>query len=167
MISWPPWIRVWGWASYRFLSFTVFSLGLPFCFSSYIVHLRCTSEGVVSMFNETSLSLCGVVHECRLPCRVVVTAKWVVSCTRITCVQPLSRCSLTLHTSSFISGSVVVVFSLFPLFFSPCVLSFLSLVYWPFRTRSVLACLIRAAILYFSCRLHLFTSRCFLIGSSD
>ena len=103
MISWPPWIRVWGWASYRFLSFTVFSLGLPFCFSSYIVHLRCTSEGVVSMFNETSLSLCGVVHECRLPCRVVVTAKWVVSCTRITCVQPLSRCLLILHTSSFIS----------------------------------------------------------------
>ena len=44
-ISWPPMVRVWGWASYRFLPFTVFSLGLPFCFSSYIVHLRCTSEG--------------------------------------------------------------------------------------------------------------------------
>ena len=44
-ILWPPWVRVWGWASYRFLSFTVFSLGLPFCFSSYIIHLRCTSEG--------------------------------------------------------------------------------------------------------------------------
>ena len=29
-----------------------------------------------------------------------------------------------------------------------------SLVYWPFRTR-LLACLIRAAILHFSCRLHL------------
>ena len=55
-ISWPPWVRVWGWASYRFLPFTVFSLGLPFCFSSYIVHLRCTSEGVVSMFNETAHS---------------------------------------------------------------------------------------------------------------
>ena len=55
-ISWPPWVRVWGWAIYRFLPFTVFSLGLPFCFSSYIVHLRCTSEGVVSMFNETSHS---------------------------------------------------------------------------------------------------------------
>ena len=48
----------------------------------------------------------------------------------------------------------VVVFSLFSLTFSPCVLSFLSLVYWPFRTR-LLACLIREAILYFSCRLHL------------
>ena len=33
-----------------------FSLGLAFCFSSYIVHLRCTSEGVVSMFNETAHS---------------------------------------------------------------------------------------------------------------
>ena len=31
--------------SYQFFSFTVFSLCLPFCFSSYIVHLRCTSEG--------------------------------------------------------------------------------------------------------------------------
>ena len=28
-----------------------FSLHLPFCFSRYIVHLRCTSEAVVSMFN--------------------------------------------------------------------------------------------------------------------
>ena len=40
------------------------------------------------------LSLCGVVRERLLPCRVVVTAKWVVSCTRITCIQPLSHCSL-------------------------------------------------------------------------
>ena len=45
MILWPPWVRVWGWASYWFLPFTVFSLGLPFCFSSYVVHLWCTSEG--------------------------------------------------------------------------------------------------------------------------
>ena len=44
-ISWPPWVKVWGWARYRFLPFTVFSLGLPFCFSGYIVHLRCTNEG--------------------------------------------------------------------------------------------------------------------------
>ena len=44
-ISWPPWVRVWGWASYRFLPFTVFSLGFPFCFLSYIVHLRCMSDG--------------------------------------------------------------------------------------------------------------------------
>ena len=70
------------------------------------------------MFNETSHSLCVVVHEHLLPCCGVVTAKWVVSCTRITRVQPLSRCSLTLHTSSFISGSGGVVFSLSPPFFS-------------------------------------------------
>ena len=44
VISWPPWVRVWSWASYRLLPFTVFSPGLPFCFSSYIVHLQCTSE---------------------------------------------------------------------------------------------------------------------------
>ena len=44
-ISWHPCIRVWGWASYRFLPFTVLSHGLPVCFSSYIVHLRCMSEG--------------------------------------------------------------------------------------------------------------------------
>ena len=64
-------VRVWpGWASCRFLPYTVFSLGVLFCFSSYIVHLRCTSEGggvgagVVSTFNETLiLSLCGVVRE--------------------------------------------------------------------------------------------------------
>ena len=31
-ISWPPWVRVWGWASDRFLPLTVFSLCLPFCF---------------------------------------------------------------------------------------------------------------------------------------
>ena len=86
--------------------------------------------------------------------------------TRITCIQPLSRCSLTLLASSFFSESVVV-FSLFYPSFSACVLFlFLCLVYWPFRTR-LLACLIRAAILYFSCRLHLFTSRCFVIGSPD
>ena len=48
------------------------------------------------------LSLCGVVRERLLPCRVV-TAKWVVSCTRITCSQPLSRCSLTLLASFFFS----------------------------------------------------------------
>ena len=63
------------------------------------------------MFNETARS--GVVHERLLPCRVVVTAKWIVSCTRITFIQPLSRCSLTILASSFFSESAVV-FSLFP-----------------------------------------------------
>ena len=73
------------------------------------------------MFNETAHS--GVVRERLLPCRFVVTAKWIVSCTRITCIQPLSRCSLTLFASSFFSESVVV-FSLFSPSFSPCVLLF-------------------------------------------
>ena len=57
----------------------------------------------------------------------------------------------------------LVCFSIFSSSFPPCVLSFLSLAYWPFRTR-LLACLIRAAILHYSFRLHLFTSRCFVIG---
>ena len=75
------------------------------------------------MFNETAHSffVCGVVRQRLLPCRVVVTAKWVVSCTRITCIQSLSRCSLTLLVSSFFSESVVV-FSHFSPSFSPCVL---------------------------------------------
>ena len=85
-------------------------------------------------------------------CRVVDTAKWVVPCTRITCIQPLSRRSLTLLDTSFFSENVVVVFSLsFPLLFDDAFLFlflFLSLAYWPFRTR-LLACLIRAAILLF------------------
>ena len=124
-MSWPPWVKVWGWASYRFLPFTVFSfffLHLPFCFSRSIVHLRCTSEGGSQsrcLTRPRILSLCGIVRERLLLCRVVVTAKWVVSCTRITCIQPLSRCSLTLLASSFVSESVIVVFSLFsPSFFN-------------------------------------------------
>ena len=56
-ISWPPWVRVWGWASCRFLPFTFFSW-LAFCispfispFTSFIYDVR--MRGVVSMFNET------------------------------------------------------------------------------------------------------------------
>ena len=80
--------------------------GLPVCFSSYSVYLRCTSEGVVSMFNGASHSffVCGSSRaSVALP-----------SCTRITCIQPLSRCSLTLLAFTLFSESVVV-FSLFPL----------------------------------------------------
>ena len=47
------------------------------------------------------LSLCGVVCESLLLCSVVVTAKWVVSCPWIMCIQPLSRCSLPFLASSF------------------------------------------------------------------
>ena len=68
------------------------------------------------------LSLCVVVRECLLPCRVVVTGKGVVSCTQIACIQPLSLCLLTLLASSFFSESVIVVFSLFAPSFSSCVL---------------------------------------------
>ena len=56
-ISWPPWVRVWGWASYRFLPFTVFFLlACPFVSRviSFIYDVRV--RGVVSMFNETSHS---------------------------------------------------------------------------------------------------------------
>ena len=78
------------------------------------------------MFNDIAHSFfVWVVRECLLPCRVV-TAKWVVSCTRITCNQPLSRFSLTLLASTFFSESVVVVFSLFfPSFFTMRSLIFL------------------------------------------
>ena len=54
-----------------------------------------------------------VSRERLLPRNVVVTAKWVVSCTRITCIQPLSRCSLTFPASSFFSESVCLLLSLF------------------------------------------------------
>ena len=62
------------------------------------------------------LSLCVLVCEHLLSFRVVVTAKWVVLCTQITCIQPLSCCSVTLLASSFFAKSVGVVFS-FPLLF--------------------------------------------------
>ena len=67
-------------------------------------------------------------------------------------MQPLFCCSLTLLASSFFSESVVVVFH-FPFLFHHAFFHLLSLAYWPFCTR-LLASLIRAAILYFSCRLH-------------
>ena len=75
------------------------------------------------MFNETSHSFFVWGSGVSVCCCRVVTAKCVVSCTRITCIQPLSRFSLTLLASSFFSESVVV-FSLFPPSFSPCVLCF-------------------------------------------
>ena len=77
---------------------------------------------------------------------------------RFSCVQPLSRCTHTVLASSFF---------FFPLFSSTMrFYLFFPLAYWPFRTR-LLACLIWAAILHFSFRLHLFTSRCFVIGRPD
>ena len=150
-ISWHPW--VWGWASDRFLLLTVFSLCLPFCFSGYSVHLRCTNEGVslVSVCCPAVLSLLSGlyrVHGLRVSSRCHV-ARWHF-------LPPLSfqkvfvccccRCFLSLlfhHTSFvFIFGLLAISYPL-------------------------LACLIRAAILNFSFRLHLFTSRCYVIGSPD
>ena len=81
---------------------------------------------------------------------------------RVSSLSPVARW----HYLPPLSFQKLLLFSLFPPSFSPCILSFLSSVYWPFRTH-LLACVIRAAILYFSCRLHLFTSRCFVIGSPD
>ena len=71
------------------------------------------------MFNETSHSFF-VWGSCEnlLPCCVVVTAKWVVSCTQIMCIQPVSRFSLTLLASSFFSESVVVLSLFFAFFFT-------------------------------------------------
>ena len=80
-ISWPPWVRVWGWASYRFLPFTVFSLGFPFVSRVISFMSRCLMRPLI-------LSLCGVVRERLLPCRVAVTVKWAVSCTDTYYVYP-------------------------------------------------------------------------------
>ena len=49
---------------------------------------------------------------------VLLSAEWIVSCTRVTCIQPLSRCSLKFLASSFFSESVVVLFFSLFLFFS-------------------------------------------------
>ena len=114
-----------------------FLLACPFVSRviSFIYNVRV--RGVASMFNETSHSFfVWVVHECLLPCKV--------DC--IVCMDYVSHCSLTLLASPF---SESVGFSLFSPSFSLCVLSSLSLVYWLFCT-CLLACLIRAAILYFS-----------------
>ena len=49
-ISWPPWVRVWGWASYRFLPFTVvvFLLACPFVslVISFIYDVRVKGGGL-------------------------------------------------------------------------------------------------------------------------
>ncbi len=135
---------------------TVFSLSLPFCFSGYSVHFRCTSE------RGSLVSVC-------CPAVLLSLLSGLYCVTRITCTQPLSRCSLTFPASSFFSESVcLLLLSLF------CFLSLLfhhtSFVFifgLLANSYPLLACLIRAAILNFSFRLHLFTSRCYVIGSPD
>ena len=144
MISWPLWVRV----SYRFLPFTVFSLGLPFCFQSYIVHLQCMSEGVVSMFNKTSHSFFAwgsLWASVALPC---CCHCWVGCIVYMDYMYPAFVLLLADITRLLFLFRKCCCCFLFSPSFSPCVFSFLSLVYWPFHTR-LLACLIRAAFCIF------------------
>ena len=68
------------------------------------------------MFHETAHSV--FVRERLLPCRVAVGSVGLYRVlTRITCINPLTRSSLTFPASSFFSESRVVVFLLaVPLF---------------------------------------------------
>ena len=50
---------------------------------------------------------------------VVVAVKWVVSCTQITCVQPLSRCTQIVLASSFFSERFFHLYSS-TMFFGCC-----------------------------------------------
>ena len=123
-ISWPPWVRVWpGWASYRFLPFIVFFI-LACPFVSRVISFICDVRvrRVVSMFNGPLILCVGQFVSVCCPA-VLLSAEWIVSCTRITCIQHLSRCSLTFLASSFFSESVALFFSLF-LFFSTMQLFF-------------------------------------------
>ena len=70
----------------RFLPLSVFSLSSPL-----------VSRVIAFIYDAVRVR--GVVSWASVPRSVVVTAKWVVSCTRITCIQPLSRCSLTVPLS--------------------------------------------------------------------
>ena len=142
---WPPWVRVSARASCRFFSLPVFSLGLPFGFSSYIVHLRCMSEwGMVSMFNETAHS--AFVRERLLPCRVAVGSMGCIVYTDYVypAFDPLLAdisCLLFLFRKwffYFICCSSFLFFSLPPLPpppppppSRPCVLSFLLAISYP------------------------------------
>ena len=96
-----------------------FLLACPFVSRvlSFIYDVRV--QGVVSMFNETSHSLFVWGSSCLLPCRVVVTAKWVVSCTRITYIQPLSPLLADITCLLFLFRKCCCCFlSLFPFFFT-------------------------------------------------
>ena len=84
------------------------------------------------MFHETAHSVFVRERLFALPC--YCRLKWVLLCTRITCIQHLTCCSLTFPASSVFSESRVVVFCLLFLFFvsfPPCVLSFLLAISYP------------------------------------
>ena len=113
---------------------------------------------VKGMFNEPAYSF--FVSVCCLA--ILSLLKWVVSCTWITCIQLLSRCSLTCLASSFFSESVVVFFS-FPLLFHHAFFLVSGVLATSTSCTRLLACLIRASILQFTFRfislLPLFFSR--------
>ena len=136
------------------------SLGLPICFSGYIVHLRCTSwgGGVVSMFNETSHSVfvwgsswASVALPCCCHCYMgcIVYTDHVYSA----CVPLLADITCLLF---LFRKCCCLFFSLFPFFFTMQPFFFPSLVYWPFRTR-LLACpvfLLSSAFVYIPTLCH-------------
>ena len=100
-----------------------------------------------------------------MPRTVVVAARWVVSCTQITCILcPVARSQfLPLLFGKwfvfvcFLFSSVMRFFLVFSLAYSS---------YWPSHT-CLLACLIWAAILHFSFYLHLFPSQSFVISRPE
>ena len=164
-----PWVRVWGWASCRLFSFIFFFfflfLCLPFGFSSYIVHLRCISEGWWSpCFTRPLIRSFALPCCCRLKMGCIVYTDYVYPA-----FDPLFAdisCLLFLYRKW---GCCCFLFAVpFSFFFS--LLFFLTMCsfvfYWSFHTR-LIACLIRAALLLLSFCLPLFISRCFVIGSSD
>ena len=117
------------------------------------------------MFNETAHSV--FVPERLLPCRVVVGSMGCIVYTDYVYpafVPLLADISCLLFLFRFFVFCFLLFWFVVPLFFSFSVLFHYAffLFYWPFRTR-LLACLIRAAILHLSFRLHLFTSRCFVM----
>ena len=110
-----------------------FLLACPFVsrVKAFIYDVRV--RGVVSMFNETAHSfLCVVVRERLLPCRVVVTAKWVQCIVYTDCVYPAFAPLLADITRlHFLFRKWWCCFlALFSPSFSPCILSFFSIFFF-------------------------------------
>ena len=123
-------------------------------------------RGVVLMFNETAHSFFvwgSSWASAALTCCCRLNGLYRVQGLRVSSLCPVARWHF-LPPLSF--QKVFLFLSLFLFFSTMRSFFFISGLSWPFRTR-LLACLIRAAILHFSFRLHLFTSRCFVIGSPD
>ena len=139
----------------RFLPLTVFSLSSPFVFRviAFIYDVRVMGGSLVSVCCPAVLLslLSGLyrVHGLR------VSSLFVTLFADSSCLLFLFRkCLLLLSLFCFLSllfhhTSFVFIFGLLA------------------NLYPLLACLIRAAILNFSFRLRLFTSRCYIIGSPD